>query len=534
MEPVPAADLRAEYGGSVANLLARPAAEFPDRVAVAAGERRTYAAFRDRVRRLAGGLHDAGLEPGDRLCVYLPNGASFCEVLWGCIHAGVVASPINPEYRRRELTAQFEDSDAVAVVCDAEREAHAAPVAAETGLTVISTDPDTEHTGLADLDGDPTLVPREDDDVLLQPYTSGTTGDPKGVLLTHRNVRVQVVTAVASYTAGRVRGDALVVVPMYHITGIVGTLSALATGRTLHTLRPDQWDPERVLGMLDEHDVPSFTGVATMFVDLLEAYERDPEAYDLSSLQRAGQGGDKLPTPVHDAFEETFDVPVSEGYGLTETTAATHAVRYASLGDKVGSVGQPAPHTHSKVIDPETGAEVPDGEEGEIVLKGPQVMAGYYERPSATEAAFTEDGYFRTGDRGHRDADNYYHVSGRETEMIVTGGYNVFPAEVEQVLYDHPGIHEAAVFGVPDDRRGETVAAAVTPAAGADLDPGTVREYVLGELAPYKHPRVVEVRERLPKTGSGKIRKVELREQVTDADGNADTDADGDGGGGAR
>lgn len=508
--------MQSPYDGNVANLLPRAVEKFPDRVAVEhSGEEVTYEVFHDRVKRIAEGLHDMGLEPGDRLCVYLPNGIAFCELIWACVHAGVVASPINPEYRRREITYQFQNSDSKVVVCDGEREEWAEPVADEVGLEVVSTDPESDHTTLEDLAdrGEPTLVERDDEDTLLQPYTSGTTGEPKGVLLTHRNFRVQIVNGVARYTAGQIQGDAMVILPMYHITGVIGMMAALATGRTLHILRPDQWDPDLVLRKLDEYDVPAFTGVATMFMDLLQTYREDPDAYDLSNLRRAGQGGDKLPVPVHEEFEEVLGVSVSEGYGLTETTAATHAVRHSSLGDKVGSVGQPAPHTHSMVVDPETGEEVPDGEEGEIIVKGPQVMKGYYERPEANEEAFTDDGYFRTGDRGHRDTDNYYYVSGREKDMILTGGYNVYPSEVEQVLYDHPDIHEASVFGIPDERKGETVAAAVTLVEGAELTADDVREYVLEELAPYKHPRVVEIRETLPKTGSGKIRKVELREE---------------------
>jgi len=247
------------YDGSVANLLTRPAEKFPDEVAVEhAGDELTYAEFHDRVKRVAGGLHEMGLEPGDRLCVYLPNGIPFCVTIWACIHAGVVASPINPEYRRREIEYQFEDSDSVAVVCDGEREEWAVPVAEEVGLDVISADPDSDHTTLDDLAaaGDPTLVECEDDDVLLQPYTSGTTGKPKGVLLTHENFRVQIVNGVTSYTAGQIRGDGLAVVPMYHITGVVVMTTALATGRTLHTIRPDQWDPALVLRTLDEQGHP--------------------------------------------------------------------------------------------------------------------------------------------------------------------------------------------------------------------------------------------------------------------------------------
>jgi len=515
MEPIPADQLmRPPYDGSVANLLTRTVEEFPDRVAIEhLGEAVTYAEFGERVRAIAGGLRDRGLDPGDRVGVYLPNGIAFCETIWACVHAGVVASPMNPEYRRREIEYQTGHSDADLVVTDDERLEHADPVTDELGVELVVVDGHEEFESLDDLAaGDDLLAEREDDDVLMQPYTSGTTGKPKGVLLTHRNFRVQLVDGVARYTGGPVRGDALITLPMYHLTGLLGMMATLVTGRTLHLLRPDQWDPDLVLRKLAEHDVPAFTGVATMFVDLLETYREDPGAYDLDTLLRAGQGGTKLPEPVHEEFEAVFEVSVSEGYGLTETTAATHTVRHSTLGDKVGSVGQPAGHTQSKIVDPDTGEVVPEGEEGELLVKGPQVMPGYYRNPEANDEAFTEDGYFRTGDLASRDGDNYHYIKGREKDMILAGGYNVYPAEVERTLYDHPDIHEASVFGITDERKGETVAAAVTLVEGADLSEQDVKDYVLEELAPYKHPRIVEIREELPKTGSGKIRKVELQE----------------------
>ena len=517
MEPVRAEELLSPPNdGNVANLVARAVREFPDRPAVEHdGRARTYAELDGRVRAIADGL-SARAAPGDRVGLYLPNGVAFAETLLACIHAGVVATPLNPQYRRREIAYQLDHSDAVAVVTDGPGEEHVVPVADERGVEVISADPDSEHAtldGLAAGGGD-LSVEREDGDVLLQPYTSGTTGDPKGVLLTHRNFRVQIVSSVVRYTGGPVHGDALIVLPMYHITGLLVLLAGLSAGRTVRMLRPDEWDPELVLRKLDEHDVPAFTGVAAMFTDLLGAYEAAPDAYDLDSLWRAGQGGDKLSRTVHERFEETLGVPVYEGYGLTETTATTHTVRASTLGDKLGSVGQPIGHTDSKVVDRD-GEQVPTGQEGEILVRGPQVMEGYYEDPEATDEAFTDDGYLRTGDRGSRDGDNYYYVHGREKEMILTAGYNVYPAEVEEVLYDHPSVGEATVFALPHERRGETVAAAVTPAAGADEpDPAALKEYVLSELAPYKHPRTVLVLPELPRTGSGKVQKRRLRELV--------------------
>lgn len=521
MDPVPADSLfRAPYDGSVANLLTRTVDAFPDRLAVQhQKETRTYEEFGNRVRRIAGGLHNLGLDPDDRLVVHLPNGVPYCETIWACVHAGVVASPSNPQYRRRELEYQLDHSDAQVVVTSGAGEEHAAPVAEDLDLEVVSTDPRSDYTTLDDLadQGDQMLVEREDEDIMLQPYTSGTTGRPKGVLHTHRNYRVQLVHSIASYTAGPVRGDALIVLPMFHLTGNNQMLAGLTTGRTVRILRADQWDPEEALDTIAEHDVPAFGGVATMFVDLLEAYKADPDRWDLSTFVRAGQGGTKLPEPVHEEFESVFDVSVSEGYGLTETTAATHTISASTLGDRVGSVGQPVGHVRSKLVDPETGEEIEaTGEEGELLVKGPQVMAGYYENPEANDEAFTDDGWFRTGDIAERDADNYHYIKGREKEMILTGGYNVYPAEVEQTLYDHPEVHEAAVVGIPDERKGETVAAAVSLVEGSELTPEDIREYVLEELAPYKHPRIVDIVDQLPKTGSGKIRKVDIQDRIAD------------------
>ncbi|SDJ63095.1 class I adenylate-forming enzyme family protein [Natronorubrum texcoconense] len=519
LELVPAETLlESPYDGNVARLLDRAVAERPDQIAIEhAGETVTYRAFADLVERYTRGFRALGLEPDDRVCVYIPNGIAFCAVVWACCRGGIVASPLNPAYRRREIEYQVDHADAAAVVVADEASDHVVSAVADLEAELVSTSADSSHESLPALaasdratDGDGGLVERSDDDVLLQPYTSGTTGDPKGVLLTHRNFRVQIAQSVSSYSASPIKGDGLIILPMYHITGLLQMMSSLCAGRTLHLMRPDQWDPERVLELVEEHDIPAFVGVATMFNDLLEAY--DPDEYDLEALERAGQGGDKLPKPVQQEFEETFGVSLSEGYGLTETTAATHTVRWSTLGNRPGSVGQPVGHTRSKIVD-EDGEEVGVGEEGEILIAGPQVMKGYYENPEANEAVFTEDGFFRSGDIGSRDADNYYYIKGREKEMILTAGYNVYPREIENALYDHPAVLEAAVFGVPDERRGETVAAAVVPTDEESLEADEVEAYVLGELAPYKHPRYVEVREELPKTGSGKIRKTILREE---------------------
>ncbi|ARS90263.1 class I adenylate-forming enzyme family protein [Natrarchaeobaculum aegyptiacum] len=516
--------LEPPYDGNVANLLERAIANSPDEIAIEHdGESVTYSAFDELVDQYARGLRGAGLDVGDRACVYIPNSIDFCATIWAATRAGVVASPLNPAYRRREIAYQVDHADAEAIVVSGEPGNHVVDAVSDLEAEILSTSDagvleDSPARSLPDAGSGGTVtaslpVEREDEDTLLQPYTSGTTGNPKGVLLTHRNFRVQIANSVSNYSVSPIKGDGLIILPMYHITGCLQMMSSLCAGRTLHLLRPDQWDPERVLELLDEHDVPAFVGVATMFNDLLDAY--DPEEYDLETLLRAGQGGDKLPKPVQQEFEETFEVSLSEGYGLTETTAGTHTITASTLGNRPGSVGQPIGHTRSKIVD-EDGEVVDVGEEGELLVDGPQVMKGYYENPEANEEAFTEDGFFRTGDIASRDEDNYHYIKGREKEMVLTAGYNVYPREIENALYDHPDVLEAAVFGVPDERRGETVAAAVVPKDGATLTEEAVSEYVLDELAPYKHPRYVEIREELPKTGSGKVRKTELEDEFTE------------------
>ncbi|THE64363.1 AMP-dependent synthetase [Salinadaptatus halalkaliphilus] len=525
-EIVPAATLlESPYDGNIAHFLERTVTNYADETAIEhAGDRVTYRELDALVDRYARGLRASGLEANDRACVYIPNSIDFCAVIWACCRAGVVASPLNPAYRRREIEYQVDDADADAIVVAGDPDDHVTTALEPLDAEILSTaESDVDNTSWASLparadafeqDADGAFpVERGDDDVFLQPYTSGTTGDPKGVLLTHRNFRVQIANSVSSYTASPIQGDGLIILPMYHLTGLLHMLTALSAGRTLHLLRPDQWDPERVLQALEEHDVPAFVGVATMFNDLLDAY--DPDEYDLESLERAGQGGDKLPKAVQAEFEEQFGVTLSEGYGLTETTAATHTLRQSTLGHRAGSIGQPVGHTRSKIVD-ETGDELPAGEEGELLVQGPQVMKGYYNLPEANEKAFTDDGYLRTGDIAWRDEDNYHYIVGREKEMILTAGYNVYPREIENALYDHPDVLEAAVFGVPDERRGETVAAAVTTTDDATVTTDDLEEYVLGELAPYKHPRYVEIREELPKTGSGKVQKPVLREEFSE------------------
>jgi long-chain acyl-CoA synthetase len=502
---------------NLAQILDRVADRSPDTVAVRHREETmTYAELRDQSARVARGLVDDGLSEGDRLCLHLRNGLPFLLVAWGAARAGVVASPANPAYQSRELSYQLEHSDARMVVThsDSVGTVEATVADLDRDITVIAAEPtDGDVPALDEFAGSEKLDPvsRGSDDTVFQPYTSGTTGDPKGVLLTNRNFRTQIAQNLRRMAFRDGPGHALLLLPMYHITGLLLMLSSISGEQPLHLTQPKAWDPEQVLEIIDEYPVTEFVGVATMFTDLLSAYE--PGAYDVSSLEATQQGGTKIPPAMQADFEESFGVSVMEGYGLTETTAAALSSIDSSLGNRHGSAGQPTGHTRARIVD-EDGNPVPTGETGELVLAGPHVMKGYYENEEKTRASFTDDGYFRTGDVAERDEDNYYYIKGRKSSTIITGGYNVYPAEVEDTLQEHPEIEDAVVFGLSHERKGETVAAAVEVTPDAGLEPDDVREFVLDRLAPYKHPRIVDIQTELPRTGSGKIERATLEERL--------------------
>lgn len=511
-------DLR-HHGDTLGAFLERSAKADPSAEAVSCGDSSiTYGRLHNRATRLAGGLREYGLSEDDRCCLALPNGIPFIEAAWACAVGGVVASPINPSYRHGEIAYQLDHADVTAIITGTEsvEDARKAIDSLEREVALFSTEPSDGVDATIDelIDGsNQCTVDRSLSDVALQPYTSGTTGGPKGVLLSNKNFRVQILQTVKRRLLRDELGDALVILPTYHITGFLLSVAALATGQTLHLVRPDSWDPETVLEVISSEPIVEFVGVATMFTDLLDAY--DETRHDVSSLRATQQGGTKIPPELQTEFEDRFSVEIMEGYGMTETAAAVLSSVDASLGNRVGTAGQPTGHTRIKIVDGD-GGELPDGEDGELLVKGPQVMAGYYQDPSATDDAFTEAGYFRTGDIASRDADNYVTIKGRKKNTIISGGFNVYPAEVEDTICSHDAVRDAIVVGVPDERKGEVVGAIVTPKEGASVDADEMKEFVLSELAPYKHPRYVEVRQEVPRTGSGKIKRTVVEDQFRD------------------
>ncbi|WP_339104468.1 AMP-binding protein [Haloterrigena salinisoli] len=513
--------------GNVATLFDETATRHGDAQAMEHhGERTSHAELRERTAAFAGGLRELGLEPGDRLLLFLPNCPEYLVTALGAFRAGVVFSPVNPQYKRREVAYQLEDTEAKAIVthswlrevvdealADADREAEVITIESE------GTDRTPDDVFFEDVDGEPTLVERADDDVALLPYTSGTTGDPKGVRLTHRNTRAQLSWPLTASTVDAEGEDvrSLIWLPLYHITGLTHTaLQPLVGGGSLYFRSALEWDARECMELIEEEEITHFVGVTTMYADMVEAEAFGD--YDLTSLESASEGGAKLSTAVQERFEETAGVDIAEGYGLTETHGATHTQRGSSFGLKHGTIGQPLRMTDCKIVD-ESGDEVAPGEEGELLVRGPQVMAGYHGLPRETERAFTERGYLRTGDIARRDENNYYEIVDRKKHVIVSAGYNIYPSELENLLLEHEAVADAAVVGVPDERRNEVPKAFVVPAAG--VEPGTdataeeLKRYCLDRVAEYKHPRAVEFIDELPRTASGKVQKYELEADET-------------------
>ncbi|APX95767.1 class I adenylate-forming enzyme family protein [Natronorubrum daqingense] len=486
-------------------------------------ERTTHAELEAWTAEFAGGLHDLGLEPDDRLLLFLPNCPEYLVASLGSFKAGVVISPVNPQYKRREVSYQLEDTDAKAVVTHPALRPVVDQALEETGrdiavITVESQymDRDPEDIFFEDVRGAPTLVERADDDVALLPYTSGTTGKPKGAQLTHQNTRSQLnwTLAASSDDVEPENVRSLTWLPLYHITGFTHTaLQPLVGGGSLYFRSALEWDAQECMQLIEAEGITHFVGVTTMYSDMVAA--DDFGEYDLSSLESAAEGGAKLSTAVQEQFEETAGVDISEGYGLTETHGATHTQSGSSFGLRHGTIGQPLRITDCKIVD-SAGEEVASGEEGELLVRGPQVMKGYHNLPDATDAAFTENGYFRTGDIARRDGLNYYEIVDRKKHMINTAGYNVYPSELENLLLEHEAVADAAVVGIPDERRNEVPKAFVVPAdgfeAGEDVTAEEIKEYCLERVASYKHPREVELVEDLPRTTSGKIQKYKLEE----------------------
>jgi long-chain acyl-CoA synthetase len=501
-------------GLNLASIITETAAKTPEAVAVRLGPLElTYAELDDRSARLVTLLREKGLQQGDRVGVMLPNVLEFPTSYYGVLRAGGVVVPMNVLLKRREIAFYLEDSGAKLLLAWHGFAVEARDAAADAGAELIEVEPESFAELLGDREASVDLAETDEEDTAVILYTSGTTGKPKGAELTHFNLSRNSDIS-ARTTSNTKAGDVILgALPLFHSFGQTVSMNAsLRMGATL-TLLP-KFDPGEALEIMQRDGVTHFYGVPTMYGALLHHPER--ESYDTSTLRICITGGASMPVEVLRGFEDAFGCELLEGYGLSETSPVA-STNHPGRPRKPGSIGTPLEEVEMKVVD-ENDEEVPQGEVGEIVIRGHNVMKGYWQRPEATAEAM-RGGWFHTGDMARVDEDGYFFIVDRKKDLIIRGGYNVYPREVEEVLYEHPKIREAAVVGVPHDEWGEEIGAACVLHEDEELKPEEVSEYVKERIAAYKYPRIVWFLDDLPKGPTGKILKREIEAPAADEAG---------------
>ena len=480
-------------------------------------------------------LRGKGVASGDRVALYLQNIPQFAICLVGCWKLGAIGVSINPMSRGRELRVLLQDSGSIVLVLQRDLYVQVAEEVLRDfpEVRAVTTTPRQFQNrndarifegadlpacpGIPDLEsilnqpfegsGDPPALHRDDPAMIV--YTSGTTGVPKGAVISHGNIAFDA-EVWRSYCEMRDLGPVLGLAPLFHITGLVGHLAAsfACAAPLILTMR---FHPDVMAEATAEHGAEFVTGAITAFIAMMNSPAVTPR--HLRTVRRLYSGGAPVPAAVAAEFEKKLGVPLLTGYGLTETTSIAVGVPPGMSGpiDEHGalSVGIPVFGTDCIIAD-DTGKPVPSGETGEILLKGPQVISGYWGRPQESADAFYE-GFLRTGDVGYMNADGWLFIVDRKKDMIIASGYKVWPKEVEEVLYTHPAVREAAVVGKPDSYRGETVRAVISLKAGMKLDADELQTWCRERMAAYKVPRVIEFRDELPKTLTGKILRRDLR-----------------------
>jgi long-chain acyl-CoA synthetase len=488
---------------NVADALAHAATAYADSPAVKLDDAQlSYAQLDTASQHIAGLLAARGIGPGDRVGIMLPNVPHWGILYYGVLRAGAVAVPMNPLLREREVAYYLSDSGSGLLFAwhAFGAEARAGSKLADAEAVLI--DP-AEFLGLLG-SAEPVggVVDRAGDDTAVILYTSGTTGQPKGAELTHDNLtrNVEVGRELLDASPDDVVFGGL---PLFHVFGQTCGLNASVAAGACLTLLP-RFDATKTLEILQRDKVTIFQGVPTMYVALVNHPNRAD--YDLSSLRVCASGGAAMPVEVMTAFEKEFGCVVLEGYGLSETSP----VASFNVPDRrrPGSIGFPVSGVEFRIVD-DADKDVPEGEPGEIVIRGHNVMKGYWGKPEATAAAI-KDGWFHTGDVARRDEDGFYFIVDRKKDMIIRGGYNIYPREIEEVLYEHPAVAEAAVIGMKHAELGEEVAAVVALKPGAEATADELRDYVKSKVAAYKYPRRVELVDSLPKGPTGKILKREI------------------------
>ncbi|MFD1039570.1 long-chain-fatty-acid--CoA ligase [Virgibacillus byunsanensis] len=506
------------------------------------GKELTFAEVFSQSKKMASYMQSLGLQKGDRVAIMLPNCPQAVISYYGALMAGAIVVQTNPLYKERELEYQLNDSGATFIVCLDILLPRVTSVRGNTLLKhtivtgikdylpfpknliypfiqkkeynmVVKVEPSEEtHVWQSIMDQSSETYQKVDvnpkEDLALLQYTGGTTGHPKGVMLTHYNLvsNVQMCDAWL-YKTKAGQETVLGVLPFFHVYGMTTVMNISIMAGSKMVLLP-KFNPEDVLKTIQKQKPTLFPGAPTIYVGILN--HPNLNKYDLSSIEACISGSAPLPIEVQEQFEKITGGNLVEGYGLTESSPVTHS-NFVWSKRVNGSVGVPWPDTDSKIFNMENSEEATIGEVGEIAVKGPQIMKGYWNNQEETDNVL-KDGWLLTGDLGYMDEDGYFYIVDRKKDMIIAGGYNIYPREVEEVIYEYEGIQEAVVAGIPDPYRGETVKAYVVLKEGYDITEDELNEYCRKQLAAYKVPKIYEFRDELPKTAVGKI----LRRKLVD------------------
>ena len=472
----------------------RPALKLDDAVL-------TYGELLERAQRMGSLLAAKGVEPGDRVGLQMANVPAYPITFFGALLVGATVVPMNPLLKGREVEFYLSDSGAKIVVAGEQMADAAQEAAKSTGIEAIV----VGAMGPDDLpDERAELVERDDDDTAVVLYTSGTTGKPKGAELTHRNIGTNTRTTAETLIEVGPEDVIMGCLPLFHVFGLTCGLNAAVLGGACLTLIP-RFDGGKALEVIGRDKVTIFEGVPTMYAAMLHDDKRDQA--DLSTLRVCISGGSAMPVEIMKSFESEFDCMVLEGYGLSETSPVA-SFNHPDVERRAGTIGRPVRGMELRLVDNDR-KEVGEGEVGEIAIRGEGVMKGYWQRPDATEEAIV-DGWFHSGDLATRDEDGYYTIVDRKKDLIIRGGYNVYPREIEEALYEHPAVAEAAVIGLPHDDLGEEVGAAVALKSGQEATVDELRDHVKERLAAYKYPRRIWIVDELPKGPTGKILRREV------------------------
>lgn len=491
-------------GFFAAEVLDKTAHRYPQkRAIVTKDEELTFADLNQRVHRLAAHLQQAGIQPGDRVGILLPNCAAIPLSYFASQKIGAVSVILDARLKGKELQGVLKDAAVKLLIVHQQLRSEAEEALNEIGripIWVVNGEGDESFENRLSLPPSTATLPelQTDDDALIL-YTSGTTGEPKGVVLSYSNLAQypRVMREMDITDASTIRGCVL---PMSHIVGPIVCNEVADKGFTLVIF--DQINPVTLLEGIQKHRVTVFESVPIVFQLLLGV--RDLARYDTSSVKIAAMMGTSIPLPLLRGFHSAQPhIKVIQGYGLTETSPMITLVEPEKAEAKMGSIGRAVPGVEVKIVD-ETGKELPIGEPGEIITRGAHVMKGYFRKPEAT-AARIRNSWFYTGDVGKAEKDGYYYHLGRRDDMIITGGLNVYPAEVENLIYTYPGVQETVVFSIPDPKRGHVIGAALVPRPGENIMEKELLTFLRGNLANFKVPQKIVIRESLPRTSSGKL-----------------------------